>query len=281
MTESALTFVPEPLDQLLAQSRRWPLLTAAEERELAQRIERGDLVARERMINSNVRLVVSVAARYQNRGLPLADIVQEGMFGLIRAVEKFDWRRGFRFSTYATVWIRQSIQRGLENTSRTIRLPVHVGQRARDIAKAESALAAELGYEPSPEAIADAMKLSVEQLQRIRAADQPPTSLDSPASTDGETPLGAILPSSERTPEDAAIDASQADALADAVAALPETERRIIELRFGAGEQGEVHTLSQIGRAIGLSIERTRQIEERALARLARDRELTETLRAA
>src|SRR5438445_368329 len=127
------TFIPESVDQLLAHSRRYPLLTPAQEIELAQRIERGDLRAKEILVNSNLRLVASNARRYQNQGLPLADLVQEGMLGLIRASEKFDWRKGFRFSTYATLWIRQAIQRGLENSGRTIRLPVHVAQRASQL----------------------------------------------------------------------------------------------------------------------------------------------------
>ncbi len=127
------TFIPESVDQLLAHSRRYPLLTPAQEIDLAKRIERGDLHAKELLVNSNLRLVASNARRYQNQGLPLADLVQEGMLGLIRASEKFDWRKGFRFSTYATLWIRQAIQRGLENSGRTIRLPVHVAQRSRKV----------------------------------------------------------------------------------------------------------------------------------------------------
>jgi DNA-directed RNA polymerase sigma subunit (sigma70/sigma32) len=134
------SFIPESVDQLLAHSRRYPLLTPDQEIELAQRIERGDLHAKELMINSNLRLVASNARRYQNQGLPLADLVQEGMLGLIRASEKFDWRKGFRFSTYATLWIRQAIQRGLENSGRTIRLPVHVAQRTRKVGRVEREL---------------------------------------------------------------------------------------------------------------------------------------------
>src|SRR3712207_6004842 len=153
MTEITDTLT-DPLAQLLAESRRWPLLTAADEIELAKRIERGDLAAKERMINSNLRLVVHVARKYQGQGLPLGDLVQEGMLGLIRAVEKFDWRKGFRFSTYGTLWIRQAIQRGLENTSRTVRLPVHLSQRARKVARIERELTLKLGHEPTDEEIA-------------------------------------------------------------------------------------------------------------------------------
>src|ERR1700758_2197755 len=145
------TFIPESVDQLLAHSRRYPLLTPAQEIELAQRIERGDLRAKEVLVNSNLRLVASNARRYQNQGLPLADLVQEGMLGLIRASEKFDWRKGFRFSTYATLWIRKAIQRGLENSGRTIRLPVHVAQRSRKVGRVERELSVRLGREPTRE----------------------------------------------------------------------------------------------------------------------------------
>ena len=148
------TFIPEAVDQLLAHSRRYPLLTPAQEIELAQKIERGDLHAKELLVNSNLRLVASNARRYQNQGLPLGDLVQEGMLGLIRASEKFDWRKGFRFSTYATLWIRQAIQRGLENSGRTIRLPVHVAQRSRKVGRVERELSVRLGREPTIEELA-------------------------------------------------------------------------------------------------------------------------------
>jgi RNA polymerase primary sigma factor len=149
------TFIPESVDQLLAHSRRYPLLAPAQEIDLAKRIERGDLHAKELLVNSNLRLVASNARRYQNQGLPLADLVQEGMLGLIRASEKFDWRKGFRFSTYATLWIRQAIQRGLENSGRTIRLPVHVAQRSRKVGRVERELSVRLGREPTIEELAE------------------------------------------------------------------------------------------------------------------------------
>src|ERR1700744_3688653 len=148
------TFIPEAVEQLLAQSRRYPLLTPAQEIDLAQRIERGDLHAKELLVNSNLRLVASNASRYQNQGLPLGDLVQEGMLGLIRASEKFDWRKGFRFSPYATLWIRQAIQRGLENSGRRIRLPVHVAQRSRKVGRVERELSVRLGREPTIEELA-------------------------------------------------------------------------------------------------------------------------------
>jgi RNA polymerase primary sigma factor len=242
--------------------------------ELAQRIERGDLVAKERMINSNLRLVVSVARKYQGQGLPLGDLVQEGMLGLIRAVEKFDWRKGFRFSTYGTLWIRQAIQRGLENTSRTIRLPVHMSQRARKVARIERELALKLGHEPSNEEIANAAELTVEEVEEIRAADQAPASLDKTVGDDGDTAFGDLLAADQLSPEEEVAEAWQSDVLQTAVRDLPEQERRVIELRFGAGPEGKLHTLGQAGKVLGVSAERTRQIEERALRRLAQRADL-------
>jgi RNA polymerase primary sigma factor len=259
----------DPLHQLLAESRRWPLLTPAEETELAQRIERGDLVAKERMINSNLRLVVSVARKYQGQGLPLGDLVQEGMLGLIRAVEKFDWRKGFRFSTYGTLWIRQAIQRGLENTSRTIRLPVHMSQRARKVARIQRELTLKLGHEPSDQEIADAAELTVEEVEEIRQADQAPASLDKGVGDDGETAFGDLLAADQLSPEEEVADAWQSSLLQSAITELPEQERRVIELRFGANPEGKQHTLGQAGKVLGVSAERTRQIEERALRRLS------------
>jgi RNA polymerase primary sigma factor len=277
----ALEYQPEaidttidPLHQLLAESRRWPLLTPPEEIELAQRIERGDLMAKERMINSNLRLVVSVARKYQGQGLPLGDLVQEGMLGLIRAVEKFDWRKGFRFSTYGTLWIRQAIQRGLENTSRTIRLPVHMSQRARKVARIERELTLKLGHEPTDEEIADVAELTAEEVEEIRAADQAPASLDKTVGDDGDTAFGDLLAADQMAPEEEVADQWQAAALQEAVAELPEQERRVIELRFGNNPEGKLHTLGQAGKVLGVSAERTRQIEERALRRLSQNGEL-------
>src|ERR1700736_1913451 len=158
------TFIPESVDQLLAHSRRYPLLTPAQEIDLAKRIERGDLHAKELLVNSNLRLVASNARRYQNQGLPLGDLVQEGMLGLIRASEKFDWRKGFRFSTYATLWIRQAIQRALENSGRTIRLPVHIGQRLRKVGRVERELSVRLGREPTLEELGAEAGLPIDQV---------------------------------------------------------------------------------------------------------------------
>src|SRR6478672_4738573 len=192
----------EALDQLLQRANQFRLLRPAEEIELAQRIERGDLVAKERLINCNLRLVVSIARRYQGHGLTLGDLVQEGMLGLIRAAEKFDWRKGFRFSTYATLWIRQSIQRGLENSSRTIRLPVHIAQRERKINRTERELATKLGREPTEDEIAAAVELPVDQVIEIRKAARPLTSLDQPIGEDGETSFGDLITAQQPAVED-------------------------------------------------------------------------------
>jgi RNA polymerase primary sigma factor len=268
----------DPLAQLLAESRRWPLLTAAEEKELAQRVERGDLEAKERMINSNLRLVVHVARKYQGQGLPIGDLVQEGILGLIRAVEKFDWRKGFRFSTYGTLWIRQAIQRGLENTSRTVRLPVHMSQRARKVARVTRELTVKLGHEPTNEELADVLDLTVEDIEEIRTADQSPTSLDRPVGEDGDATFGELLPADQPSTEDEVVDAWQFETLESAVADLPEPERSVIELRFGRNREGKAHTLHQAGKVLGVSAHRTRELEASALRRLARNGEL-ETLR--
>jgi RNA polymerase primary sigma factor len=263
----------DPLHQLLAESRRWPLLTPAEEMELAQRIERGDLVAKERMINSNLRLVVSVARKYQGQGLPLGDLVQEGMLGLIRAVEKFDWRKGFRFSTYGTLWIRQAIQRGLENTSRTIRLPVHVAQRSRKVGRIERELTTKLGHEPTDEEIASAADLPLAEVVEIRKAERAVVSLDKPVGDDGDTSLGDLISLETPAVDEEVHEAMTSQTLLEAIASLPEQERDVIEMRFGAGDQ-EPQTLSQAGKRLGVSTERARQIEERALRRLSQRPEL-------
>jgi RNA polymerase primary sigma factor len=258
---------------LLNEARRWPLLKPAEEIELAKRIERGDLMAKQRMINSNLRLVVSIARRYQGQGLALGDLVQEGMLGLIRATEKFDWRKGFRFSTYATLWIRQSIQRGLENSGRTIRLPVHVAQRARKIGRIERELTVKLGREPTEEEVADIAELTVEEVREVRKAERALTSLDVPVGDDGETSLGDLLASDALAPEDEVAENQTSETLLAAIEALPEAERHVIRMRFGTHDEPPA-TLAQAGRRLGVSTERARQIEEQALKRLRRRPEL-------
>jgi RNA polymerase primary sigma factor len=263
----------DSLQLLLREAGKYPLLKPHEEIELAKRIEKGDLVAKDRMINSNLRLVVSNARRYQGQGLALGDLIQEGMLGLIRAVEKFDWRKGFRFSTYATLWIRQAIQRGLENTSRTIRLPVHVAQRSRKVGRVERELTTKLGHEPSDEEIAAAADLPLEDVIEIRKADRAVVSLDKPVGEDGDTSLGDLISLESPSVDEEVHGQLSSETLLEAIAGLPDQERDVIEMRFGAGDQ-EPQTLSQAGRKLGVSTERARQIEERALRRLSQRPEL-------
>ena len=263
----------DALQLLMREARHWPLLTPAEEIELARAIERGDLVAKERMVNSNLRLVMSIARRYQGQGLSMGDLVQEGTLGLIRAVEKFDWRKGFRFSTYATLWIRQSIQRGLENSGRTIRLPVHVGQRARKVARARRELTAKLGREPSDEEIAEETGLELELVLEAAKADREPTSLDLPVGDDGETSLGALIATDDAGPDEEVADTLRHEAVKRAIETLPDKERTVIHLRFGTGGEPP-QTLSEVGRRLGLSSTRARELEEQALRRLSRESSL-------
>ena len=263
----------DSLQLLLREAGKYPLLKPHEEIELAKRIERGDLAAKDRMINSNLRLVVSNARRYQGQGLSLGDLIQEGMLGLIRAVEKFDWRKGFRFSTYATLWIRQAIQRGLENTSRTIRLPVHVAQRSRKVGRIERELTTKLGHEPSDEEIAAVADLPLADVIEIRKADRAVVSLDKPVGEDGDTSLGDLISLESPSVDEEVHEQIGSETLLEAIAGLPEQERSVIEMRFGAGDT-EPQTLSQAGRKLGVSTERARQIEERALRRLSQRPEL-------
>jgi RNA polymerase primary sigma factor len=269
----------DSLQQFLNEARRYPLLTAAEEIELAKRIERGDMVAKDRMINSNLRLVVSIAKKYQGQGLSLGDLIQEGVIGLIRAAEKFDWRRGFKFSTYATLWIRQAIQRGLHNTSRTIRMPVHIAQRERKISRVERELNVKLGREPTEEEIAQAAELPVEEVEEIRKAAQPMASLDQPVGDDGDSAFGDFLSSDRPEPQEEVVMNFRDEAVRRALDKLPERERDVVELRFGVG-RAEPTPLRETGRVLGMSAERVRQLEERALRQLAESGDL-ESLREA
>jgi RNA polymerase primary sigma factor len=269
----------DALQLFLNELGRHPLLTARQEVDLAKRIERGDLEAKERLVNANLRLVVSLARRYPTYDLTLLDLIQEGIFGLVRAAEKFDWRKGYKFSTYATFWIRQAIQRGIENRARTIRVPAHVGIRQRKIARATGELEARLGREPTDEEVAAATGLKLGHVREAHTATRTVVSLDRPVGEGDETTLGALLPSDVEAPDEQVAVSLERAALRRAVEALPEPERGVVSLRFGL-EGAEPQRLSETGRRLGLSPDAVKHIEARALARLAEVREL-QGLRAA
>jgi RNA polymerase primary sigma factor len=258
----------ESLQRFFAQAGRYPLLTAAEEVELAQRIERGDLAAKERMIHSNLRLVISIARKHQNLGLPLGDLIQEGIIGLIRASEKFDWRRGFKFSTYATLWIRQSMQRALSNTSRTIRVPVHIEQRQRKLARTERELTNKLGRDPTDEELATAAYMELDEVLELREAPQAVTSLDRPVGEDGEAALGDLLPSDQVEPGEEIVEVERMQSLRGALGELSPRERKVIELRFGLVD-GQEQTVAAIARELGVTKEQAHRLEDEALDRLS------------
>jgi RNA polymerase primary sigma factor len=265
----------DALQLFLNEAGKYPLLTAAEEVELAKRIERGDEEAKERMINSNLRLVISIAKKWQGHDLPLLDLIQEGIIGLIRAVEKFDWRKGFKFSTYATWWIRQAVQRGVANKSRTIRIPVHISDREQKLRRAERELRAKLDREPTEKEIAKAAKLSLAQLREVRSAARAVTSLDRPVGDEGDATYGELFANEQAPPpEDEVRVTLGRDALHRALAELPDREREVLKLRYGLNGDVDPASLEEIGRRLGITRERVRQIEADALEKLAVNREL-------
>jgi RNA polymerase primary sigma factor len=265
------TAAADVLGMFLSEMSRYPLLTASEEVELAQRMEEGDAAAKDRMITSNLRLVVSQAKRYQG-SLSLLDLIQEGILGLIRAVEKFDWRRGFKFSTYAVWWIRQAIERAIHNQSRIIRIPVHQAEREWKVGKVETELGATLGRPPTDEEIADAAGISVQQLLDVRGAARIVASLDEPVGPDGSRELGELVGGDGQMEEEVHLSLAE-EALHRAIGRLPEREQDVIRLRFGF--DGEPMTLQEVGRQLGLSREWVRRLEARALERLALAREVS------
>jgi RNA polymerase primary sigma factor len=271
----------DALQLFLNEVGRHPLLTAKEEVELAKRIERGDKEAKDRMINSNLRLVVSIAKRYQGHGLTLLDLIQEGIIGLIRAVEKFDWRRGYKFSTYATWWIRQAVQRGVANKAREIRIPVHIVEREQKIGRAERELQARLGRPATEKEIAKQAKLPLKQVIEVRQAARAVTSLDRPIGADNQGSFGELIAGEGPGPEEEVTVSLQQDVLQRALAGLPERQREVVKLRYGLNGDPDPKSLEEIGRRLGITRERVRQIEAEALERLAVERELEALVEAA
>ena len=271
---SAVVGSADSLQLFLADVGRHKLLTASEEVTLAKAIERGDGLAKRRMIESNLRLVVSIAKGYRGLGVPFLDLIQEGTLGLNRAVEKFDWRRGFKFSTYATWWIRQSVQRAVANHARTIRVPVHVVERQQKLSRAARRLEVELGREATKEELAEATGLPMQHVDEALGAAQASVSLNQTVGADDEGELGDLFADREAAdPFDEAEESLRRQGVRKALDALPERERRILELRFGF--EGEPWTLEAIGHELDLTRERVRQLEAQALARLSALRELS------
>ena len=267
--ERAETIDLDPLQLFLRDISKVDLLTSAQEVALAKRVEHGDLRAREEMVEANLRLVVSIAKKYRDRGLPYLDLIQEGTIGLVRAVEKFDHRRGFKFSTYATWWIRQAVTRGLADKARTIRMPVNVVEKLHDILRCERILRAELNRDPTPVEVANEAGLPLAELEQILRTAQTPVSLQAPVGDEEDCELGHLLADEELPlPEDAAESVSRTAALVGCLDSLDDRQRRVLELRYGL-DGGHPRTLGEVGLVFNVTRERVRQIEKQSLTRLA------------
>jgi RNA polymerase primary sigma factor len=264
-------YVAEPTTDsfqlFLNQAGQHPLLTREEEVELAKRIERGDLEAKEKLINSNLRLVIKFARNYQGFGLSLQDLIQEAMLGLIRATEKFDWRRGYKFSTYAVLWIKQAMQRGLDNSGRQVRIPAHIAQRERTARRVEAELTNKLDREPTAEEVAKEAKIPVEEVEALRDLTRVTSSLDAPVG-EGDTSFGELQPDPSPAFDEEIVERERERAVSDALATLPTAERRVLQARFGTDGREET-SLRDVARELGVSQEGARQLEARGLKRLA------------
>ena len=260
--------IDDPVRMYLKEIGKVPLLTAEEEIDIAQRMEKGDEAAKQKLTEANLRLVVSIAKRYVGRGMLFLDLIQEGNLGLIRAVEKFDYTKGFKFSTYATWWIRQAITRAIADQARTIRIPVHMVETINKLVRIQRQLLQELGREPTPEEIGEEMGLTAERVREIQKISQEPVSLETPIGEEEDSQLGDFIEDDAAVvPPDAASFSMLQEQLAKVLEGLAERERKVISLRFGL-EDGHPRTLEEVGREFGVTRERIRQIESKTLAKL-------------
>jgi RNA polymerase primary sigma factor len=258
----------DSLQAFLTDIGKVDLLTVAQEVALAKRIERGDHHAKQEMVEANLRLVVSIAKRYRNQGLPFLDLIQEGTIGLARAAEKFDHSKGFKFSTYATWWIRQAVTRALADKARTIRMPVYVVEKLNKILRSARKLRSELCREPTPAEIADDLDFPLDEVEQILRSSQTPVSLEKPVGDGEACEFGHFLADGAPLPEDVANDSSRSDALTESLATLTLRERRVLELRYGL-DGGEPATLEEVGVIFSVTGERIRQIEKRSMGKLS------------
>jgi RNA polymerase primary sigma factor len=266
--EESREITTDSLQLFLKDIGKVDLLTAAQEVELAKRIERGEHRAKQEMVEANLRLVVSIAKKYRNRGLPFLDLIQEGTIGLVRAAEKFDHRKGFKFSTYATWWIRQAVARALADKARTIRMPVHIVEKLNKIVRSERELRAELGREPTSLEIGIDVELSPDEVEQIRRSSQAPVSLEKPVGDEQESEFGHFLTDeNQELPDEAAEVTLREEMLRKMLGTLPSRQRAVLELRYGLNGE-HPRTLDEVGRTFNVTRERIRQIQNQSLRKL-------------